>query len=251
MMYYPHNLHFLAVAHSFRGREADARKAANSLAAHVAPHVEKMPMLEGFLTVPPMVLVRFNRWDDILAAPLPGGKRDLTRAAWHYARARAHLAKGDIQKADLDRQQFLTYKKALPDDAKVSDLNTARDVLGIAETVLEAKFALAKDDRPRAVDLLTKAVKFEDALNYGEPTDWIAPVRETLGTALLAAGDAAGAEKVFRAGLVQNPRSGRCLFGLREGLKARNQDHAARLIDQQFRAAWKDADAGKLRLQDF
>ncbi|MCC6420649.1 MAG: hypothetical protein IT429_20620, partial [Gemmataceae bacterium] len=131
MMYYSHNIHFLAVARGFQGRAADALKAAAALAAHVGPHVEAMPMLEGFLTVPPLLRVRFRRWDDILAAPAPPEKRQLTRATWHFARAVARLAKGQTKDAERERTEFLTLKKALPEDAKVSDWNTARDVLGL------------------------------------------------------------------------------------------------------------------------
>src|SRR5204863_9309246 len=40
MMYYSHNLHFLAVAHAFQRRHADAKAAADKLAAHVGPHLE-------------------------------------------------------------------------------------------------------------------------------------------------------------------------------------------------------------------
>jgi tetratricopeptide (TPR) repeat protein len=250
LMYHSHNIHFLSIAHCFQGRFADAKKAADQLAAHVGPHVKDMPMLEGFLTVPPLVLVRFGRWDDILAEKLPGEERKLTRAAWHFARAAAQLARGKVKDAERERQTFLELKRGLPEDAKVSDWNTARDVLGIAEAVLGAKFALAAGERPAAVKLLSEAVKGEDALHYGEPPDWISPVRETLGAVLLAGGDAAGAEKVFREGLARTPRSGRLLFGLRESLKARGQEHAARLVDQEFRAAWKHADPQVLRLAD-
>jgi tetratricopeptide (TPR) repeat protein len=242
MMYYPHNIHFLAAAHCFQGRGTDAKKAADQLADHVGPHLEEMPMLEGFLLMQPMVLVRFNRWDDVLAAKLPDDKRQLTRATWHFARALACLARGKVEDAERERREFLEGKKALPKDAKVSDLNTAESVLGIAEAVLDAKMALARADRPRALDLLRQAVKQEDGLNYGEPPDWMLPVRETLGAVLLLGGDAAEAEKVFRAGLVQHPRSGRCLLGLRESLKAQKKDYAARLIDQEFRSAWHKAD---------
>jgi tetratricopeptide (TPR) repeat protein len=251
VMYYPHNIHFLAIARCYEGRFAEAKKAADQLAAHVKPHVDEMPMLEGFLTVPPMVLVRFQRWDDILAAPAPGEKQQLTRATWHFARALAHLAKGDRQRAGRERQAFLALKKGLPKEAKVSDWNTAEDVLGIAQDVLDARLALAGGDRDKAVALLRRAVKGEDALHYGEPPDWILPAREVLGAALLVGGDAAGAEKVFRAGLVKAPRCGRCLFGLRESLRAQGNKHAARLVDQEFRAAWKDADGRELRLADF
>src|SRR5262245_58157628 len=44
------------------------------------------------------------------------------------------------------------------------------------------------------------------ALHYGEPPDWLLPVRETLGSVLLQNGAAAEAEKVFRADLERNPQ---------------------------------------------
>ncbi|MCC6418405.1 MAG: hypothetical protein IT429_09210, partial [Gemmataceae bacterium] len=113
-----------------------------------------------------------------------------------------------------------------------------------------AKFALANKDRKRAVELLEKAVGMEDRLHYGEPPDWFMPVREVLGAVLLEGGEAAAAEKVFRTGLEKTPRNGRCLLGLRESLRARGNDHAARLIDLEFRAAWRDADEKKLRVED-
>ncbi|MCI0457905.1 MAG: hypothetical protein L0Z62_13140 [Gemmataceae bacterium] len=251
LMYYSHNIHFLAVAHCFQGRRADAQKAADKLAAHVGPHVESMPMLEGFLMVPALVRVRFQRWDDILASREPPEKQLLTRATWHYARALAALAGKEIKRAEMERRAFLAIKKDIPEDMKASDWNTAQSVLGIAEKVLDAKLAVARGEKGRAVEVLQQAVKMEDALNYGEPPDWFLPVRETLGAVLLTDGKAAEAEKVFRAGLAQHARSGRCLLGLCESLRAQGRAHSARLVEQEFRAAWRNADPKELRLTDF
>jgi tetratricopeptide (TPR) repeat protein len=251
MMYYPHNIHFEAVAHCFQGRQADAQKAADKLAAKVAPHVDAMPMLEGFLLVPVFVRVRFQRWDDLLASSAPDAKRKATRAAWHFARGLAHLSRKQLKQAEEERSAFLALKKTIPEDAKLLDWNTAQNLLGVAEKVLDAKLAVARGETGRAVELLREGVKREDALQYGEPPDWFLPVRETLGAVLLAEGKAAEAEKVFRAGLAQHRRSGRCLLGLRESLSAQKRDHAARLIDQEFRAAWRRAAPKELRLADY
>jgi hypothetical protein len=161
------------------------------------------------------------------------------------------LAQGQADEADRERRDFLDRKKSLPKDAKVSYWNTAQSVLGIAELVLDARFALARNERPKALELLRQAVPMEDALNYGEPPDWMLPVRETLGAVLLLGGDAADAEKVFRAGLAQYPRSGRYLFGVRESLKVQNKQYAARQIDLEFQSAWRSADAKEPDLKGY
>jgi tetratricopeptide (TPR) repeat protein len=251
MMYYSHNIHFLAAAHCFQGRGADALKAADQLAAHVGPHVQAMPMLEGFLLMQPIVLVRFQRWDDALGAKLPDDQRDLTRAMWHFARALAYGAKNKHADADAERQQFLKRKQAVPADAKLNEWNTAQSVLAIADLVLQGRMAMVQGKRSEGIALLRQAVPLEDALNYGEPPDWMLPVRETLGAALLIGGEPAAAEEVFRAGLKQYPRSGRCLFGLCESLKAQKKEFAARLVAQEFQAAWQNADKKELDLQGF
>src|ERR1700694_4948575 len=61
LMYYSHNLHFLAIAYSMEGRFTDAMRATKQLEANVSPHLKDMPMLEGFMTVTPLLLVGFNR----------------------------------------------------------------------------------------------------------------------------------------------------------------------------------------------
>src|SRR5712672_1383752 len=67
-MYYSHNLHFIAACSSMNGNYAEARKAAEMLAVHVGPHVKDVPPLEGFMTVPIAVEVRFQKWEQILDA---------------------------------------------------------------------------------------------------------------------------------------------------------------------------------------
>src|SRR5207248_282021 len=93
-----------------------------------------------------------------------------------------------------------------------------------------------------AISKLQDAVTVQDSLNYGEPPDWFFPVRESLGAALMADGNAPEAEKVFRQDLLQNPRNPRSLFGLSESLKAQKRDYDANFVDKQFQGAWKNAD---------
>lgn len=92
-------------------------------------------------------------------------------------------------------------------------------------------------------------MSLEDTLDYDEPPDWLAPTRESLGAALLAAGKASEAEAIFREDLKRNARNPRSLFGLAEALKAEGKAAEATTVGQQFKRAWRKADT-KLTLPD-
>ncbi len=117
--------------------------------------------------------------------------------------------------------------------------NKAKDIMKIAEDVLGAKIAMAKKETGAAIVMLRQAVAIQDTLKYGEPPDWFFPVRESLGGALLMNGDAAGAEKVFRADLDRNPRNPRSLWGLHQTLLQQKRDYDAGFVQKQFEASWK------------
>jgi tetratricopeptide (TPR) repeat protein len=250
LMYFSHNIHFLAIARATQGRFADAKQSADDLVAHVGPHVKDMPMLEVFLPTPTLILVRFHRWQDILALPAPDRQLQITTALWHFARGMASAAQGELADAEREQKAFLAAREAVPADAMYGQWNHARSVLEVAEGVLGARLAVARQDRKSAIELLKKAVKAEDALNYGEPPDWFLPVRETLGGVLLQDGNAAEAEAVFRTDLERNRRSGRSLFGLAASLKAQKKDYAAQMVELEFQQAWKNADPQGLRVED-
>ena len=242
LMYYSHNLHFLAIASVTAGRFEDAMAAAKRLEAYVGPHLKEMPMLEGFMTVTPLALVQFNRWDDILKAPQPEASRAATAAAWHFARGMAFSAKGMNADAGREYAALFESEQAVPVDASFG-LNNARKILKIAETVLGARIApMTKTDTKQSIELLRQAVELEDALAYDEPPAWFLSTRQLLGGALFSSRDYAGAEQVFRADLERNRRSGRSLFGLMESLKAQQKVYAAAMVQREFDGAWKYAD---------
>ncbi|MGA9769620.1 MAG: hypothetical protein WBV94_11305 [Blastocatellia bacterium] len=252
MMYYTHNLHFLSIAHSMQGNFRDAKRAADQLETHLNPYLTSMPdmigMLDGFLSLPALTLVRFRRWDDVLKTAAADKRLAATNALWHFARGMAYASTGKIDSAEDERNILVTAAKNIPADARYG-INTVSNVLKIAENVLSAKIALAKNDKSSAIELLKKAVEVEDALSYTEPADWNMPVRETLGSVLVLNGNPQEAERVFRADLEKNPRNGRSLFGLNESLKAQGKKSAAQFVQREFQAAWKNADT-QLRIED-
>ena len=250
-MYYSHNLHFIAACSSMNGNYAEAHKAAEMLATHVGPMVKDIPPLEGFMTVPIAVEVRFQKWDQILAMPQPAAPMQTTTVFWHFARGMALAAKGKVAEADAEHHIVSeAADKTPPDQVFAMPVNNkAKDVLNIATNVLGAKIAQAKHDSAGAVSLLRRAVAIQDTLKYDEPPDWFYPVRESLGAVLLLNGNAAEAEKVFREDLERNPRNPRSLFGLAEALRAQNRAYDAQFVDKQFQSNWKNAER-KLKLAD-
>jgi len=251
MMYYSHNLHFIAMCAAMNGNYAESKKNADMLAAHVGPGVKDMPPLEGFMTVPLAVDIRFHRWDDILRTPQPDPAMKTTTVFWHFARGMAFAGKGKIEEAEVEYKFLSETEAATPPDLvfQMPINNKTKDILKIAENTLGAKLALAKKDNAGAIKMLQAAVSIQDTLKYGEPPDWFFPVRESLGAAMLMNGDAAGAEGVFRADLDRNPRNPRSLFGLRQALLQQKREYDAGFIQKQFEASWKGGKQ-ELKLED-
>src|SRR3989454_9908250 len=241
MMYYSHNLHFIAACASMNGNYEEAKKTADMLAAHVGPHVKDMPPIEGFMTIPIAVDVRFHRWDDILKMPQPDPDMKVASVFSHFARGMALAATGKASEAEAEYKIVSDAVEATQPDVvfTMPVNNKAKDVLRIAREVLGAKIAMAKKDNAGAIAMLRDAVTIQDSLKYGEPPDWFFPVRESLGAALLMNSDAAGAEKVFREDLDRNPRNPRSLFGLHQALKAQGRNYEAQFVEREFRTSWK------------
>jgi tetratricopeptide (TPR) repeat protein len=250
LMYYAHNLHFLAASHSMEGNFAGAKQAADELVAHVRPVVAGMPMAEVYLPTPIFILARFHRWDEILKLPAPDPSLAMTTAFWHFARGSAAAAKGQVAMAEADRASLETARNLMPADTQFSSyFNKARTFLDLAASMLDARIATAHGDHQRAIDYWEKSVRIQDTLNYGEPPEWFYPVRESLGSALLLDGQAARAEAVFRADLEQYPRNPRSLFGLWKSLQAQKKTSDEEWVKREFEAAWSHADA-PLQLSD-
>ena len=236
LMYYAHNLHFIAYARSMQGRRAETVKAAKELGVALAPLAEMMPeMADAFLSVPLLVLVRVQAWDEIMNAPEPGEKFLAEAVVWRYARLMSLLAKGDRTGAGRDRDGLEAARKKITADRPWGN-NSASAVMALVSEIAAAR--LAEDP----VAHWEKAVGLQDALVYDEPPAWNYPVRESLGAALMRAGRAADAERVFREGLRRSPRNGWMLFGLMEALKAQKKVEGIAELQHELDAAWGKAD---------
>lgn len=239
LKYYSHTLHSLAYAGCMRGNFIEAKKAAARLVSHVTPAIKDMPALEGFLPTPIIVLLAFERWEDILKLSAPAASLLVTNATWHFARGMALANLGKPEAAEKERAAWQALVMKIPPDTMYDEFNKTGAVFKIHETLLAGAIARSRREDKKAIDFLTQAIAAEDALSYSQPPAWYPPVRPMLGRVFLATRQWGDAEKVFRADLEKNPRNGRALSGLRDCLNAQERKYEAHQIDQQFHAAWK------------
>jgi len=252
-MYYSHNLHFLAYSSCMDGKFAEAKRAADELAAHVRPLVKEMPMLEGFLPTPFLVLMGFERWNDILKLARPDPSLIYTTAQWHFARAMALAGLKKTEEAQAESKLFFAELAKLPRDASFDPLNSVTEIARVQENLLASAIKQGEHEQgegAEVVEALEHAVAAQDLLNYSEPPSWYPPIRPLLGRAWIERGQAAMAEKVFRADLERNPRHARSLIGLRDSLKAQKRDYEAEQIEQQLRGVTTVAAATSEKRRD-
>lgn len=251
MMYYSHNLHFGAIASSMEGHCTEARRSADRLADNVRPIVKEMPMLEAFVSVPLVIAVRCERWDDLLDMTEPAAQTPVLKAFWLYSRGIALAKRGRTSEAEALEKQLSAIENAEPRDQIFMPPveNHSWLIFHIAGDVLKERIAAAKGDKTAAIQLLRDAVASQDQLSYDEPSDWYFPVRESLGGILLQAGDPKEAERVFREDLEKNPRNPRSLFGLAEALSLQNRAYETGWVKREFQSAWQGADV-ELKVED-
>ncbi|GMV91926.1 MAG: hypothetical protein AMXMBFR82_17040 [Candidatus Hydrogenedentota bacterium] len=246
LAYMPHNAHFLWATATMEGDSKTAMEAAQKTADMVEDEMMRMPgmgTLQHFKMIPVYAMIRFGKWDEILAFPEPAQDLLYPRGVWHYARGIAYARTDRLADAvaELEALKVIAADPALA-DITIWDINSTVELLKIAFNVLAGEIAAAKGEYEHAVAQLEEAVEIEDALTYNEPPDWFFPVRQTYGAILLESGDPEAAESVYRADLKKFPNNGWSLLGLTQALRDQGKAEAAGKVEEQFQIAWKYAD---------
>jgi tetratricopeptide (TPR) repeat protein len=242
-IYMAHNTHFYAFAAMMQGRGDDALKHARKMVADMPADFlqDFAAVADGYMIFPSEVLMRFGRWEEVLAEPRPAANHRLATALWHYTRAAACNALGRDADALKEKAAFQAAAKRVAKDATFGN-NAAHDLLTIAGLMIDGEIAARHGRYDSAIASLERAVALEDRLRYDEPPDWIQPSRHSLGAVLLKAGRHAQAERVYRADLVRYPNIGWSLYGLGRVLRAQGKVAEAEQTEADFRQAWRKAD---------
>ncbi|WP_426750409.1 hypothetical protein [Myxococcus sp. Y35] len=240
-MYTSHNFGFLAYSASMEGRKQETLEAARASAKHFPPEMlATMPGMDFFAAQPLFAMVRFGDWEGLLAEPRPDPKYPVQTGLWLHAHGMALAATGQLPQARAELAELERLAQTVP-PTLAANLNTARDVLGVAVRVLKARIAQAEGS-PQAHELWKDAVAAADQLSYAEPADWFYPVRHYQGAALLDAGRYPEAEAVYREDLRRNPKNGWGLFGLTQALEGQGRRDEAARTREAFEVAWARAD---------
>lgn len=244
LLYYPHNVHFLAACAFLEGNSRKAIATAWQVSRLAdKKYIHENATVQHYFSIPYYVLVQTGRWSDVSQLKKPDEKLKYPIAVWHYARGMAYTAKNNLAEA----QKELNALKEIGKDESLKSLliwetNSAADLVQIAVNVLSGEMAAKQKQFAQAVELLKAAVAIEDGLMYQEPPDWYFSVRHTLGHVLLQAGQFAEAEKVYRQDLVMYPENGWALMGLYQSLKGQKKTAEAAAVKKRFDAAWQWAD---------
>ncbi|CAM2992353.1 hypothetical protein BST27_07725 [Mycobacterium intermedium] len=257
-LYRAHDLHFIVYSAMFQGQSRIALEAADELAGQLTPEllsIESPPMadwLEAFVPLHIHVLVRFGRWEELIAQPLPQDA-DLyctTTATIHYGRGVALAATGRLAEANDERAAFTDAYERIPESRYLFN-NTSRDILAVAGAMLDGEIAYREGQFDAAFNHLRRAVELDDSLPYDEPWGWMQPTRHACGALLLEQGHVEEAAAVYAADLGLDPTLARpcqhpgnvwSLHGYHECLQRLGRTAEATIIGQQLALAAARAD---------
>lgn len=257
-LYRSHNYHFQIYAALFSGQSRIALETCTQLEASIPKEllrIESPPMadwLEGFLSTIIHALVRFGRWDELLALQLPGDQ-DLycvTTAMIYYGKGIAYASLGRIKEAEAQQEIFRKAVMGVKPSRTLFN-NTCTDILAIADAMLQGELSYRRGHVDQAFKDLRGSIDLYDNLPYDEPWGWMQPVRHAYGALLLERGRVEEAAGVYAADLgfddtlpraLQHPNNVWALHGYHECLVKLHWKSEAQMLQQQLKLALAVAD---------
>jgi hypothetical protein len=240
-----HNQHFLWFAALMQGRGDVALAAARDMAGRAAK--AEYVFADYQRSLPLLALLRLQRWDAVLAEPLPDSKHGLAQALAEQARGVAHLRKAgptalrDARAALTQAESGATAIAQKYKAPKGFD-RLLRDMAGSAVKHLQAEIAWAEGRADTALKLQADALEMAQRADDSEPPMLGAGARLALGDLQLRAGRAALAEASFRRDLANQPGSGWALKGLQQALRTQGKTAEAQAVQVQLTQAFATAD---------
>jgi tetratricopeptide (TPR) repeat protein len=257
-IYRLHNIHFQIYGALFLGQYAPAYQAALRLEAVATSQAMQnqddyiINYLEAYFGMKAHVWIRFGKWAEILAEPMPSDPAlfCVTTATWHYAKGIAHAVLGQIAQAEDELVLFRAAHARVPESRPIFN-NESQAILKVADSMLAGELEYRRGNYELAFDHLAQSVALYDQLNYTEPWAWMQPPRHALGALLLEQGQVARAAAIYRADLglddtlvrpSQHPGNIWSLHGYAECCHGLGDNEQAHLIEKQLAEVQASAD---------
>lgn len=246
-VYYWHNLHMLANCAMLAGRYNEAIKSADELnGALDTASLASAPPLGSYLyymyMTPVLVNVRFEKWDEVLAAKPPEGKYTYANVLFHFGRGMAQAGKNNFDEAKKEAGKVKEIMKDENLKIPMLPFSPVSEGSTVAFETLNGFIALKQNDNKTAIDHLEKAAKTEWQMVYTEPRDWMLNPYQYLGSAYHADKNYKKAEEAFRKDLTRNAKNVWSLKGLEKSLRLQGKKKAADDLKKELMKASEKAD---------
>src|SRR6201993_1467443 len=145
-LYAAHNQHMLAYAAIMTGQNKLTMRYVREMMKDLPAEFvkENAALDESVGAVPMEVMLRFGKWDDILAEPANyPDYMPFARAFHHGARAIAFAARGDTENARNEQAIFRKLIQRVPKETAVSN-NTAESIIALANRMIEGEILIAE-----------------------------------------------------------------------------------------------------------
>ncbi|MFO1226737.1 hypothetical protein [Roseateles sp.] len=234
-----HHLHFLWYAALMEGRLDLSLQTARDMAKRYGRLGDAAG--EYTLMLPLATLVRLERWQDVLAEPLPTEGLGVLRAYVAFARGMALLHTGQLAQAKAEATE-LARLRGLPavQQARMWGEDTPVKLVNMSEALLTGSLARAERRFDDAATQLRKAADLDDELGT-DPPMLGGGARLSLAGALLDAGRLDDASKEMAEALRLNGPSAWSHQGLAQLAAARGDQAASQRHAEQARTAWQQA----------
>lgn len=253
-----HNYTFPIYAAMFNGQYRVAMQTVERMELSITEKLMRHPSpplvdwMEGFKHFRIHILVRFGKWDEILALPFDEDVEfyALSVAVQHYARGIASSVLGDVEKADEELTKFRSMRAKIPPTRHAMP-NSWKDILDVAESMLCGEVEYRRGKVEEAFEYLRQAIKRCDNLVYAEPWGWMQPPRHAYAALLLEQGRTLEAAQIYAEDLgydhslpraVRHPNNVWALHGYHECLVKLGRDAEARIVEPQLTLALAVAD---------
>ncbi|ATY59400.1 TPR domain [Cordyceps militaris] len=257
-LYRSHDYHFLLYGALFAGQSALALETVGRLEASLSEallRVESPPMadwLEAFLGMRVHALIRFGRWEDVLALEVPEDQElfCVCTALTHYAKGVALAATGRVDEATA-QQALFDAARARVKPSRTLFNNQCTEILKVGAALLSGEIEYRAGGYEAAFAHLREAIALYDDLPYDEPWGWMQPARHAYGALLLEQGHLDEALAVYKADLGlddslprahQHPHNVWALHGYHECLVRLHRKEEADAISGELKAALELAD---------